>query len=148
MPSQVRIFTVPKSLDETLAQPVQAEGPPRSVPIYPDIPRPSGILPKIKPNTMALYHDKPAKSGITFAHQEKLPKLPIPDLEQSCQRYLTALKPLQTVREHAETRYAVHDFLRHDGPELQEKLKQYAEKQTSYIEQFCEPFVSRPLTTP
>ncbi|CAK7241500.1 MAG: carnitine O-acetyltransferase yat1 [Sporothrix thermara] len=74
--------------------------------------------------------------GITFSHQDKLPKLPIPDLEKSCQKYLSALRPLQTSREHAETRHAVDEFLRNEGPELQEKLKSYAEGRTSYIEQF------------
>ncbi len=108
------------------------------MPIYPEIPKPTvnGTLPRIKPNTMATYNDKPAE-GITFAHQDRLPKLPIPDLESTSLRYLTALKPLQTTREHAETRHAVQDFLKHDGPELQEKLRRYAEGRTSYIEQFC-----------
>lgn len=77
-----------------------------------------------------------ATGGITFAHQDKLPKLPIPDLESSLQKYLAVLRPLQTTREHAETRIAVDEFLRQDGPELQEKLKRYAEGRTSYIEQF------------
>lgn len=75
--------------------------------------------------------------GITFSHQDKLPKLPIPNLEKSCQKYLSVLRPLQTSREHAETRHAVAEFLRNEGPELQEKLKSYAEGRTSYIEQFC-----------
>ncbi|CAK7564045.1 MAG: carnitine O-acetyltransferase yat1 [Sporothrix epigloea] len=74
--------------------------------------------------------------GITFSHQDKLPKLPIPNLEKSCQKYLSVLRPLQTSREHAETRHAVAEFLRNEGPELQEKLKSYAEGRTSYIEQF------------
>ncbi|RKU40021.1 hypothetical protein DL546_000132 [Coniochaeta pulveracea] len=82
-----------------------------------------------------VQEDKP-KGGVTFAHQGKLPKLPIPDLEASCQRYLTALNPLQSPREHADTRQAVQEFLRHEGPELQEKLKKYAEGRSSYIEQF------------
>jgi carnitine O-acetyltransferase len=86
--------------------------------------------------SMSEQDDKP-KGGITFAHQDKLPKLPIPDLESSCQKYLTALKPLQSAREHAETKHAVEEFLRHEGPELQEKLKKYAAGRTSYIEQFC-----------
>ena len=30
------------------------------------------------------------------------------------------------------------EFLRTDGPELQEKLKGYAQGKSSYIEQFCE----------
>jgi hypothetical protein len=87
-----------------------------------------------------VQEDKP-KGGVTYAHQDKLPKLPIPELEASCQRYLTALKPLQSLREHADTKHAVQEFLKHDGPELQEKLKKYAEGRSSYIEQFCK---SRP----
>jgi carnitine O-acetyltransferase len=85
-----------------------------------------------------LGSDKPDfKQGITFAAQEKLPKLPIPDLENSMRRYLKALKPLQGGREHAETQQAVEEFLKGEGPELQEKLKKYASGKTSYIEQFC-----------
>lgn len=77
------------------------------------------------------------KQGITFAAQDKLPKLPIPDLESSTTKYLAALKPLQTPREHAETKQAVEEFLKSEGPELQERLKKYATGKTSYIEQFC-----------
>jgi carnitine O-acetyltransferase len=77
------------------------------------------------------------KAGITFAAQEKLAKLPIPELESTTTKYLAALKPLQTPREHAETKQAVEEFLKSDGPELQERLKKYANGKTSYIEQFC-----------
>lgn len=76
------------------------------------------------------------KKGITFANQDSLPKLPIPDLESTCQKYLDVLYPLQTAREHEETKAAVQDFLKSEGPELQEKLKKYASSKTSYIEQF------------
>ena len=79
---------------------------------------------------------KSHKHGITFAAQDKLPKLPIPDLDPSTQRYLDALKPLQSSREHDDTRAAVRDFLEHDGKDLQEKLKKYSTGKTSYIEQF------------
>ncbi|EOO03618.1 putative carnitine acetyl transferase protein [Phaeoacremonium minimum UCRPA7] len=84
---------------------------------------------------MAPQEEKPHE-GITFASQDKLPKLPIPDLASSCNKYLAALKPLQSPREQSDTRRAVQEFLRHEGPELQEKLKKYAEGRTSYIEQF------------
>ncbi|KAA8634092.1 hypothetical protein SMACR_02348 [Sordaria macrospora] len=85
---------------------------------------------------MASTPEEKPKGGITFAHQDKLPKLPIPELESTCQKYLSSLKPLQTHREHAETRRAIQEFLQTDGPELHEKLKKYDEGQTSYIEQF------------
>ncbi|KZZ97378.1 carnitine acetyl transferase [Moelleriella libera RCEF 2490] len=74
--------------------------------------------------------------GITFAAQDKLPKLPIPDLASTCDKYLQVLKPLQTPRQRAETEHAVRDFLASDGPDLQEKLQRYAQGKTSYIEQF------------
>lgn len=86
---------------------------------------------------MAVYTDKSVEGGVTFAAQEKLKHLPIPELEATAQKYLTALKPLQSAREHSETKQALQDFLKHDGPALQEKLKTYAQDKTSYIEQFC-----------
>ena len=77
------------------------------------------------------------KQGITFAAQDKLPKLPIPDLDKTLKRYLAALKPLQSPREQAESQQAVSEFQNKEGPELQERLKKYATGKTSYIEQFC-----------
>jgi carnitine O-acetyltransferase len=65
--------------------------------------------------------------GKTFAHQDKLPKLPIPSLEDTCQRYLKALQGLQDETEHEKTKKAVEDFLTNEGPVIQEKLKAWAE---------------------
>jgi hypothetical protein len=92
---------------------------------------------KAKQEPLAASKDKVSKPGITFAAQDSLPKLPIPDLESTVKKYLKALDPLQTAREHADSERAVTEFLRTDGPALQEKLKGYAEGQSSYIEQFC-----------
>ena len=129
---------MPKSLGETLSAPIPASLFSSSVPINGDIPRSNGsTTPKPQQNSMAPQEEKP-HAGITFAAQDKLPKLPIPELASSCTKYLAALKPLQSPREQSETRRAVDEFLRHEGPELQEKLKKYAEGRTSYIEQFCE----------
>ncbi|KAH6621092.1 Choline/Carnitine o-acyltransferase-domain-containing protein [Chaetomium sp. MPI-SDFR-AT-0129] len=164
MPTQVRIFTSPRSLGETLSSssPVQQLSPttttPRSVPDLPiELPtRPVDYQSERQsekhtqnqnqnqnqnqsnspaPMSDASREDKP-KGGVTYAHQDDLPKLPIPDLESSLDKYLVALKPLQSAREHAETKHAVQAFLRNEGPELNEKLKKYAEARTSYIEQF------------
>lgn len=79
----------------------------------------------------------PKENGLTYANQHNLPKLPIPDLESTCRKYLESLSPLQSPGEHEDTKAAVQDFLRTDGPVLQDKLKNYAHSQTSYIEQFC-----------
>ncbi|MCJ1407877.1 hypothetical protein MMC19_001948 [Ptychographa xylographoides] len=94
------------------------------------------------------HRDSPAplsknKVGITYAGQDSLPRLPIPDLESSCEKYLESLKPLQTPREHKDTINAVHEFLKRDGPILQERLKKYATGKSSYIEQFCASLLPR-----
>ncbi|CAG8975012.1 hypothetical protein HYALB_00012145 [Hymenoscyphus albidus] len=138
MPSSttsVRIFTMPKSLNESLAEP----GHPKSVSEN------GRSLEKAKEVSDAYTKDQkdplagnqPSfKQGITFAAQDKLPKLPIPELKDSMTKYLAALKPLQSPREHAESQQAVDEFLKSEGPDLQEKLKKYATGKTSYIEQF------------
>ncbi|KAK5132342.1 hypothetical protein LTR08_009177 [Meristemomyces frigidus] len=91
---------------------------------------------KEKLSPIATHMNPASKPGVTFAAQDMLPKLPIPDLEATCKKYLAALDPLQTAREHADSERAVYEFLRAEGPELQEKLKQYATGKSSYIEQF------------
>lgn len=74
--------------------------------------------------------------GETFKYQSKLPKLPIPDLETTAEKYLNVLKPLQTPAEHEETKSAVQEFLNIEGPQLQAKLHTYATDKSSYIEEF------------
>lgn len=105
-----RVFTPPKSLNESLAGSPSARESPAS---------------KLVPS-------------MTFAYQDSLKKLPIPELESTCRKYLDAVKPLHSPREHEETVAAVKEFLKTDGPELQERLKRYAANKASYIEQFCE----------
>ncbi|TKA80303.1 hypothetical protein B0A49_01594, partial [Cryomyces minteri] len=85
---------------------------------------------------LASHTNPKSKPGITFAAQDKLPQLPIPELESTCKKYLSALKPLQTIREHQHTEDAVLEFLRAEGPDLQDRLKKYATGKSSYIEQF------------
>lgn len=72
----------------------------------------------------------------TFEHQKELAKLPIPPLEDTINRYLEVLEPLQTKDEHAKTIDACSEFLKSTGPILQEQLIQYSKTRDSYIEQF------------
>lgn len=83
----------------------------------------------------------------TFAHQEKLPKLPIPPIRDTCERYLRALAPLQDEKEHAATKKAVQEFLNGEengngfigegeGIKLDRMLREYAKDKDSYIEEF------------
>ena len=125
----VRTFTMPTSLNQKLAS-NSSNGDDRSS-------LGSGqSLGSSQKGSVAFQNSK-ARPGITFAAQDKLPKLPIPDLKSTCEKYLYALKCLQSHREHQSTIAAVREFLKQDGPELDERLKKYATGKTSYIEQFC-----------
>lgn len=65
--------------------------------------------------------------------QASLPKLPVPNLEDTCRRYLSALKELQDADEHADTKRAVDEFLHGDGPRIQQKLQAWAETQARSV---------------
>lgn len=85
-------------------------------------------------------NDGGAKEGLgggkTFEGQSKLPHLPIPTLEETCERYLSSLQALQTAEQHATTKRVVEDFLKNDGPTIQKQLQEYASTRASYIEEF------------
>lgn len=87
-------------------------------------------------NSATTFHSTTPPPGRTFANQDKLPKLPVPPLEDTCKRYLKALRGLQDDREHAATTRAVQRFLEGDGPQLQERLIEWAASRASYIEDF------------
>ena len=132
----VRTFMMPKSLNESLAEPGQPQHASEYGRSLEKVKKVSDGFTKDQRDPLASNQPN-HKQGITFAAQDKLPKLPIPELDHSMTRYLAALKPLQSPREHAESQQAVEAFLKSEGPELQERLKKYATGKTSYIEQFC-----------
>lgn len=72
----------------------------------------------------------------TFSRQDELLKLPVPDLRDTCDRYVRSLEALQSPSEHENTKRVVAEFLKRDGPRMQEALLEYAKTQKSYIEAF------------
>ena len=76
------------------------------------------------------------RSKIPMLHfQPSLPRLPIPELEKTCARYLAAQQPLLSPDAFERTKELVNQFSQQDGPKLQTLLKQFdaANKHTSYI---------------
>ena len=69
--------------------------------------------------------------------QYSLPRLPIPKLELTCQRYLTALEPIlnNDTKAFEQTKQLVADFQKGDGQRLDAQLRQKntANLHTSYI---------------
>lgn len=73
----------------------------------------------------------------TFQYQDLLQRLPIPDLQKTCENYLSVLKPLETEKEYERTKEAVAKFLKDgSGKYLDEELRKYSKTRNSYIEQF------------
>lgn len=71
----------------------------------------------------------------TLHFQPSLPRLPIPDLPNTCKRYLRAHKPILSNVEYNKTEAFVKKFESQEGPELQKILKDIdsKNKHTSYI---------------
>ncbi|MGH3797816.1 MAG: choline/carnitine O-acyltransferase [Pseudonocardiaceae bacterium] len=63
----------------------------------------------------------------TFGNEDRLPRVPLPTLEDSCERFVAWCAPLLTADELAVTETAVASFLRPDGPacKLHAALEQY-----------------------
>lgn len=67
--------------------------------------------------------------------QPSLPRLAIPKLEKTCERYLAAVKPLLDENSFARTSTIVDHFRQSEAPQLQKLLLQHdkSNKHTSYI---------------
>ncbi|KAJ3219356.1 hypothetical protein HDU67_001575 [Dinochytrium kinnereticum] len=55
------------------------------------------------------------RSVSTFSNQDKIPRLPIPALEQTAEKYLRSCKPLLSSEEFAKTTAAVKEFIKPGG---------------------------------
>lgn len=74
----------------------------------------------------------------TMHFQKSLPRLPIPELPKSGERYLNALRPLLTSGQYSEAEHRTNEFILKEGKVLQEKLiaKDKVNKHTSYISEY------------
>ncbi|MGH3947561.1 MAG: choline/carnitine O-acyltransferase [Pseudonocardiaceae bacterium] len=63
----------------------------------------------------------------TFGNEDRLPRVPLPTLEDSCERFVAWCAPLLTTDEQAATEAAVASFLRPDSParKLHAALEEY-----------------------
>lgn len=70
--------------------------------------------------------------------QASLPRLPVPQLEKTCERYLSAQKPILIEEQLRHTESCVQRFLAGEGPLLQKELKAFdaMNKNSSYITEY------------
>ncbi|CAH1785909.1 unnamed protein product, partial [Owenia fusiformis] len=74
-------------------------------------------------------------TGRMFAHQDSLPSLPVPPLQQTLQRYLDSIHPLLSEEEYKETEKIVSDFGKSggEGPKLQSMLENRANSMKNWL---------------
>ncbi|KAK8846597.1 hypothetical protein IAR55_005683 [Kwoniella newhampshirensis] len=87
--------------------------------------------------SLSVPSSDPSASTTKTAGAESLPKLPIPPLKDTLERYTRALEGLQDNKEHERTKDVVRHFLEGgEGEEWQRRLEEYARERDSYIEEF------------
>ena len=71
-------------------------------------------------------------SGRYLTHQNGLPSLPVPPLQQTCERYISALEPIIEAEELKHTKELVDEFQKAGG--VGERLQRGLEKRASNSE--------------
>ncbi|TCO68298.1 choline/carnitine O-acyltransferase [Marinisporobacter balticus] len=64
----------------------------------------------------------------TFANQERLPKIQIPKLSDTCDAFMEWVEPLLTKEAFRKTKEVVEEFKRKDGKKLQKQLIDWSEE--------------------
>ncbi len=64
----------------------------------------------------------------TFEYQHRLPKLPIPDLQDTLDSFLEWVQPLLNEEELESAKHIVNNFYSNEGPKLQRALESYSKE--------------------
>lgn len=65
--------------------------------------------------------------------QPDLPKLPVPDLDKTLQRYLEAIQPILTPVQYERAEKLTHELAENEGPELQNELTERQMKMQNWV---------------
>ena len=92
------------------------------------------VLAGLLRRTIVSYNPQGPK-GDMLKHQSSLPKLPVPPLQQTLQKYLKAMRPLVNDSEYQKTLMVVEEFGKPNGvgEKLQRKLEERAKSHDNWV---------------
>lgn len=95
-------------------------------------------IPQVKPLGLLKPSSLMKVSGRFKAHQDALPRLPVPPLQQSLDYYLKALQPIVSEEEWAHTKQLVDEFQTSGGvgERLQKGLERRAKKMENWLSEW------------
>lgn len=98
-------------------------------------------IPQVKPLGLLKPSSLMKVSGRFKAHQDALPRLPVPPLQQSLDHYLKALQPIVSEEEWAHTKQLVDEFQTSGGvgERLQKGLERRAKKMENWVSEVAAP---------
>lgn len=91
---------------------------------------------KVKPCGRLVRPVAPTRiPGRYLSHQEGLPKLPVPSLQQTCERYLATLEPIVDEEELSHTKELLAEFQKAGGvgERLQKGLERRVRKTENWV---------------
>ena len=123
------------SIESTTTALKESTSQPKLVVQLDHVPEPASSAQK---NLNKMESNTTSKVSITYGSQRDLPRLPIPTLDETLQKFLYCLEALQTADEFEESQNTVTTFLTTDGPILQQLLVEYDQtlQSGSYVEEF------------
>jgi hypothetical protein len=74
----------------------------------------------------------------TYSLQDALPSLPVPDLNQTCSKFLQSIRPLLSDEEYKISTQKVEEFRKKEGKELHNKLWAYSFTVRNWVEETWE----------
>ena len=103
---------------------------------------PKVLIPTQSGHSFRTQSSTVSTKSVTFGSQSELPRLPIPSLDETLNKFLHCLEALQDEDQRKATQQIVLEFMKGDGPKLQQLLLDYDREGAetgdvgSYVEEF------------
>lgn len=81
------------------------------------------------------------KHPLTFSYQSAMPRLSVPPLKLTIERWLLSVKPVASEKEYADFEKAALEFQKKEGTKLQAMLVAKSFYSTNYVSDWWEKYV-------